>query len=105
MNKPIKVSGWKARQFAQQRLPFTNHNKQLFGRWETPQLYVVYSYGTHWPLFAYDTTLNLWYENEDRCSRTTSKHRSQTHPLGSTELRSCGWLRTYITSQRFDRAA
>jgi len=103
--KRIKVSGWKARPYAQNGINFTNHNGQLYGTWLTPNLYVVYSYGPHWPLFVYDTTLNLWYENEDRASRTTSKHRSQTFPFATTELRSCGWLRTYINSQRFGEAA
>jgi hypothetical protein len=103
--KPIVTTGQKARQYAQYGINFTNHNGQLFGRWETPSLYVIYSYGQHWPLFVWDETLSVWYENEDKCSRTTSRHRSQTNPLVPTELRSCGWLRTYITSQRFDRKA
>lgn len=101
--KPVRTSGWKARQFAQQRIPFTNSNGQLFGRWETPSLYVVYSYGQHWPLFVWDGT--EWYENEDKCSRTTSKHRSQTAPLVPTELRSCGWLRTMISNRTQKGAA
>jgi hypothetical protein len=96
--KPVRVSGWKARAYVQNGINFTNHNGQLYGRWESPSLYVVYSYGAHWPLFVYDTTLATWYENEDRASRTTSKHRTQTHPLVNTETRSCGWLRGYLLS-------
>lgn len=97
--KPVVVSGWKARPLVQSKTNFKNNNGQLFGRWETPDLYVVYSYGLHWPLYAYDDTLNVWYENEDRASRTTSKHRSQTCPLVNTETRSCGWLRGFIASR------
>ena len=82
MTKIVKVAGWEARPYVQARTPFTNHNKQLFGRYETPLLYVVYSYGEHWPLFAWDGF--DWYENEEKYSLTTSKHRSQTHPLTPT---------------------
>lgn len=103
--KPVYTTGQACRYYVRNHINFTNSNGQLYGRWLTPNLFVVYSYGAHWPLFVYDAALSTWYENEDRASRTTSKHRSQTHPLTNTELRSCGWLRTYINSQRFDRAA
>ena len=43
-------------------------------------LYVVYSYGTHFPMWVYDGHLNLWFGNSDKYSRTTSKHQSQTRP-------------------------
>jgi hypothetical protein len=98
MSKPIKTSGTRARTYVQSRQPFTNHNGQLFGRWETPLLYVVYSYGEHWPLFVWDGF--DWYENEDKYSATTSKHRSQTHPHTPTQPRSHTWLRNFITTQR-----
>jgi hypothetical protein len=40
--------------------------------------YVVYSYGDHFPLFVYHN--GKWYENSDRYSVSTSKHRTQSHP-------------------------
>lgn len=44
-------------------------------------VYVVYSYGYHWPMFAHDG--KLWYENmESRPSRTTSRHHSACSPFG-----------------------
>ena len=82
MTKPIRTTNTKCRAFVKTRSTFTNSNKQLFGRYETPLLYVVYSYGEHWPLFVWDGF--DWYENEEKCSLTTSKHRSQTHPLTPT---------------------
>ena len=52
--------------------------------------YVVYSYGDHWPLFIAMTLVpygpDVWFENKDRHSVTTSKHRSQTHPHQPTTL-------------------
>jgi hypothetical protein len=91
MTKAIKTSGQKARQYVQSKTPFTNHNGQLYGQW-VRDTYIVYSYGEHWPLFIWDGA--QWYENEDKYSPTTSKHRSQTHPLTYTEQRSLMWMRT-----------
>ena len=94
MTKPIRTTGTKCRRHVQAREAFTNSNGQLVGRYETPLLYVVYSYGTHWPLFVWDGF--DWYENEERASATTSKHRSQTHPHTPTQLRTCRWLKDFI---------
>ena len=76
----MKVSNCKARSMVQSKLPFKGNN--TFG--ETINgAYVVFSYGHHWPLFLYvDGT---WYENRERYSVSTSKHRSQLHPLTETE--------------------
>jgi hypothetical protein len=100
--KGPRVAGWKARPYVQARLPFRNHNNQLFARWETPLLYVVYSYGDHWPLFIWDGF--DWYENEDKVSPTTTKHRSQTHPLMETVKVSRTWLRTMIANRKGNNA-
>jgi hypothetical protein len=74
--KPPRVANQDARAHVQQRKPFQGNNTSgtyVDGR------YVVYSYGVHWPLFVYDN--DRWFANSDRYSRTTSKHRSQLHPL------------------------
>lgn len=72
------------------RKPFKDTNK--FARREG-ELYVVYSFGQHWPMFIHDGRTGQWFENEDRYSRTTSKHRTQCYPLGAmapqTQKRSC----------------
>lgn len=47
-------------------------------------LYIVYSYGYHWPLFVYEYETSTWYENQDKCSPTTSKHASQLRPTPNT---------------------
>lgn len=95
--KPIKTSGWKARALVQSKTNFKNHNGQLFGRWETPLMYAVYSYGDHWPLFVWDGF--DWYENEEKFSVTTTKHRSQTHPLKETTLLNRNALRAMIAQR------
>ena len=93
MIKPIKTTNRLARNYVRDRVPFTNSNNQLFARWASPQLYVVYSYGEHWPLFIYSTDTASWYGNEDRYSPTTSHHRGYTHPHTKTKLRSATWMR------------
>lgn len=104
--KPIRTANRNARDYVRNGVPFTNHNGQLFGRWETPTLYVVFSYGEHWPLFAWDN--GDWYENEDKYSVTTSKHRTQAHPHCDTIPASRTYLKTIIRNriadQKVDRA-
>jgi len=85
--KSVRTSNSKCRTHVQSRKPFTANN--LFGvimegREDlnlTPR-YVVYSYGTHWPLFIHQD--GVWFENQDKYSPTTSKHRSQAHPHANT---------------------
>ena len=98
MTKPIRTTNTQCRAFVKTRSTFTNSNKQLFGRYETPLLYVVYSYGDHWPLFAWDGF--EWYENEDKCSPTTSHHHGYAHPHAPTTKVSCGWLKARIAMIR-----
>lgn len=76
----MKVSNCNARSMVQSKLPFTGNN--TFGE-RIGEIYACFSYGHHWPLFAYvDGT---WYENQEKYSTTTSKHRGQLHPLTETE--------------------
>ena len=44
----------------------------------TRGVYVVYSYGTHFPLFV--NKKGTWYFNEDKYSSSTSRHMSQARP-------------------------
>lgn len=81
--KAVKTSNAKCRTLVQSRQPFNGNN--LFGVYLegnaelnlTPR-YVVYSYGTHFPLFVCQD--GVWFENQDRYSVSTSKHRTQSHP-------------------------
>lgn len=93
--KSAATTGQRCRIYVQERLPFHNSNRQLFGRNERG-LYVVYSYGEHWPLFIYDGA--QWLENKERASVTTSKHRSQAHPLQTTTLATCAEMRAIINA-------
>ena len=54
-------------------------------------LYAVYSYGHHFPLYVAewlnpDKSDIKWYENSDRYSVSTSKHKSQLRPSNVTTM-------------------
>ena len=99
--KPIRTTNREARNYVINGVPFKNSNGQLFGRWETPSLYVVYSYGEHWPLFAWDGQAKEWLENYDKYSVTTSRHRTCAHPLTDTNQMSRTILK-HIIANRID---
>lgn len=76
----MSITNRDSRRFAEQCLPFKANN--IFGEYNREGVYVVYSYGYHYPMFAY---LNgTWYENSDKYSVTTSKHHGQARPAGDT---------------------
>jgi len=82
-----RVANADARRYVQNHEEFIGSN--TYAEWRGPVMrrrYVVYSYGEHWPLFVYED--GKWYENADKYSPTTSKHRSQLHPLCETEKHS-----------------
>jgi hypothetical protein len=85
----MKIANRDAREYVQKQLPFKGNNLtgQLFCVNPTdPQSgnygYAVFSYGVHSPLFVciHINGEDLWFENEDEYSRTTTKHHTQCHP-------------------------
>ena len=46
----------------------------------TEHLYIVYSYGEHFPMYVYDDSVGMWFDNEDRYSPTTAKHQTLARP-------------------------
>ena len=78
--KPIRIANRNARLYVETLTPFIGSN--LFAEFRTDR-YVVYSYGSHFPLFIYSRLTNRWYANSDRYSQTTSKHRSQCYPFNT----------------------
>jgi len=82
-----RINGRLARPYVQRKEAFHNSNGQLYANWygldglENPNArYVVYSYGSHWPLFIYVPQVYTWFENNEKFGPTTSKHRTFTHP-------------------------
>lgn len=82
-----RINGRHSRGYVKAQTPFKNSNGQLYAEWlgldgreNSEARYCVYSYGRYWPLFIYVPHVSTWFENKDRCSTTTSKHRTFTHP-------------------------
>ena len=78
-----KISNRDARQYVQKRKEFTGSN--TFGRWVDDDNYVVYSYGIHFPMFAYKKNFG-WCTQTSKYSVTTSKHYTQLHPLPDPDI-------------------
>ena len=64
---------------------FTASN--MFAEWITcwnddvrNELYVVYSYGRHFPMWIWDKNVGQWIGNKEKYSRSTSRQQSQTKP-------------------------
>jgi len=100
----VKVANKNASKEVNDRIPFDGNN--TFGRWshrglftdERDEVYVVYSYGRHFPMFAYSTITKQWYENADGYSRTTAKHKAQLRPDGNIRVVPHGCIVTIAKS-------
>ena len=84
MDKGKYVPNKDSRQYVMDRKPFNGSN--LWGSWcpstiaeSTDTHYVVFSHGHHYPMFIYAD--GVWYENEDKSSRSTERQRSQCRPV------------------------
>jgi hypothetical protein len=73
-----KTSNKNARFFVQKREAFKGSN--TFGEWKGT-VYTVYSYGYHFPLFAYDSIAKQWFSHGNKYSVSTSKHYTQLSPF------------------------
>ena len=103
--KSTRVSGQDCRSFIQELKLFhnsgTNHRHPKGATlWSEQQgnLYVVYSYGTHWPLLV--NWRGIWFSNEDKSTRTTNRHRTYTNPYVPTVPVSCYILKDVIDRRR-----
>jgi len=46
-----------------------------------PDLYIVYSYGEHWPMYVYDDATATWIGNGEKYDQpTTNRHASLSKP-------------------------
>jgi len=90
----MRVSNNKARDKVNGLYEFQGSN--TFAEWlssghhESKKLYVVYSYGHHFPMYVYDDQEDKWVGNKDKYSQSTSRHQSQCKPSGDIHL----WLDT-----------
>jgi hypothetical protein len=73
----MRVTNKQVRTQVQQLKPFTSTTGYLFSI-RRDNRYIVYSYGSHFPLFIYEG--GAWYANADKYSVTTNRHYSHAHP-------------------------
>lgn len=60
------------------------------GHHELKKIYVVYSYGSHFPMYIYDDQEDKWIGNKDKYSQSTTRHQSLLRPSDGVEI----WLNT-----------
>ena len=90
----LKTSNKNARNIVENKCEFQGAN--TFGVWESEDVYVVYSYGKHFPMYV--NINRVWYENSDKYSVSTSKQQTQLRPLnvGKLHQRETEWLKVQI---------
>lgn len=113
-----RVANKDARQYVRQHLEFRGSN--LYGQWRSLQwrslqwrsiyvrtqaaplrhgtghpvsgmVYVVFSYGEHYPMWVYDPQTERWYGNNTKTSQSTSRQALQTRPTFGQDIT---WLDT-----------
>ena len=77
-----KIANKVCRLYVENRREFDGSN--LFAR-NIGKLYIVYSYGTHYPMFLFRK--GWWYENSDKYSNSTSRQHSQARPNYSRNVK------------------
>jgi hypothetical protein len=71
----------------------------LYGHWAAGHrdagVYVVYSYGAHYPALVYDSHIEQWYHNGDGYSPSTGRHQSRIgyrgEPRTTQQLKEIIW--------------
>ena len=79
----MRVTNEEARQYVLRKEEFITGNKTMFSErcnGHGRNVYVVFSYNTHFPMYIYDYEAQQWYGNSDKYSRTTSRHQNITRP-------------------------
>lgn len=83
-----RIANKACRRFVEARQPFRGSNMYAERRTAShghSDLYVVYSYGEHWPLYIAEVPDDAcgeitWYENNERYSQSTQRQQSQARP-------------------------
>ena len=79
-----RINNKEAASYVESQIPFQANNihGQNEGDW-----FVVYSYGEHFPMYAWKAGLG-WQGNKDKYSVTTSRHQNQVRPDGINDWHS-----------------
>lgn len=90
--KVIKTSNAKCSQFVEEKTPFKANN--VFAEETSEGMYIVYSYGYHFPMYAFID--GEWLENSDKYSVSTSKQQTQARPSYKTKKMNTNLLKKCI---------
>jgi hypothetical protein len=77
--KPKRTTNGKCEKFVEERVPFNASN--LYAQWEypitkgEPAMYVVYSWGKHFPLYIWEPVEREWFKNTTGSTNSTHQHR------------------------------
>lgn len=82
---PNRPNGWRktrttnasCRPLVDSRTPFQGSN--MYAEWRG-KCYVVFSYGSHFPMYIYDPEAGIWFGNRDKYSTSTTRQQSQARP-------------------------
>tara|TARA_R110002020_G_scaffold396011_1_gene606023 strand:- start:889 stop:1347 length:459 start_codon:yes stop_codon:yes gene_type:complete len=90
--KTMRVANKNARQYVDELKIFEGSNTFAENKvsFDDENLYVVYSYGYHFPMYIYDRQAGIWIGSNDSYSVSTSKQQSQCRPSGKIHC----WLDT-----------
>lgn len=78
-----KIANRDVRNHVMRKEVFETNNETIFSKRvhsSMVDVYVVYSYGYHFPMYVYDYNSGEWYGNSDKYSRTTSSHQGYARP-------------------------
>lgn len=73
----------------------------IFAKDMSDALYVVYSYGYHFPMYVFDRAIRKWIGNSSKYSTTTSKHQSKCRPNNVSYWLDTGELNLLIQKDGF----
>lgn len=92
MSKIQRTTNREVRNYVEQGVEFINKARTMWGEWRSygpynhetagpaERCYCVFSYRYDWPLLVYSDQTDTWYSNDERYSRTTSRHMSHIKP-------------------------
>lgn len=69
--------------YVRDRAEFNTNNETLYAKYYNDR-YCVFSYGRHWPMYVWEA--GVWYEVNERYSRTTTRHMKHARPPSATLL-------------------
>jgi len=91
-----RLANNQVRDAVNERRAFMTNNETITSSISSKGLYVVYSYGEHYPMYVYDSIARQWFGNADWTTPTTERHKTHARPDGDIRWASTDYLRALI---------